>query len=470
MVGNLSVASSSRSAAELRENVELPPPPHLRHIFSLSAPERLRRTAATGGQGGVMKYFAAVVLVWMGCALAWMVLGATLVHRSGETSGELTSEVDKLWGPPLTQSPPNASYQQPEKVREKVVTVDAQGRSVEQWVEREVMKTVPLPLVRSDLEGKLALQHRQKGLLWFPTYSVDFGGRYEFVNDTREERQVEARFPLEAAGSVFDGFRIEGVDGRPRAYQVVESVARFTTMLAAGEKLVFDVHYRARGRSSFHYAVTHGTGRVERFLLKMSTDFAAVDFPSGTLSPSTHAASAGGWQGEWRFDSLVANAGIGIELPQKLNPGPLASRITFFAPVGLLFFMFVASVLSAARGARLHPMHYLFIGCAFFAFHLLFAYTVDHLAIEVAFAVASAVSTFLVVSYGRLFLGLRSALLLLGVPQVLYLVLFSATFFWQGYTGLAVAVGAILTLFVIMQMTGRTRWNEEFRPRAVSLG
>jgi hypothetical protein len=123
--------------------------------------------AVCGGHATGMKYFAAVVLVWMGCALAWMVLGATLVHRSGETSGELTSEVDKLWGPPLTQSPPSASYQQPEKVREKLVTLDAQGRSVEQWVEREVMKTVPLPLVRSDLEAKLALQHRQKGRCGF---------------------------------------------------------------------------------------------------------------------------------------------------------------------------------------------------------------------------------------------------------------------------------------------------------------
>jgi hypothetical protein len=411
-----------------------------------------------------MKYFAAVALVWMGCALAWLVLGATLVHRSGETSGELTNEVDKLWGPPLTQSPPSASYQQPEKLREKLVTLDAQGRHVEQWTEREVTKTMPLPLVRSDLEAKLSLQHRQKGLLWFSTYGVDFGGRYEFVNDTREERQVEVRFPLEAGGSVFDGFHIAGMDGAARPYQVIENVARFTTAVPAGERLAFDVGYRARGRSSFHYAVTHGTGRVERFVLKMSTDFADVDFPSGTLSPSKHAATAKGWQGEWRFDSLVANAGIGLELPQKLNPGPVASRITFFAPVGLLFFMFVAAVLSASRGARLHPMHYLFIGCAFFAFHLLFAYTVDHVSLELAFAGASAVSTFLVVSYGRLFLGLRAALLLLGVPQVLYLVLFSATFFWQGYTGLAVAVGAILTLFVIMQMTGRTRWDEAFQP------
>jgi membrane protein YdbS with pleckstrin-like domain len=62
-------------------------------------------------------------------------------------------------------------------------------------------------------------------------------------------------------------------------------------------------------------------------------------------------------------------------------------------------------------------------------------------------------------------LGLKRALLYLALPQFLYWVLFSATFFWQGFTGLAIAVGAVLTLFVIMQIVGRVRWDETFRRR-----
>ena len=67
----------------------------------------------------------------------------------------------------------------------------------------------------------------------------------------------------------------------------------------------------------------------------------AVVVPPGTLSPSQHKRVASGWHGEWRFSSLVASQPIGVAMPQKLNPGPLASKITFFAPVGLLFFFFV---------------------------------------------------------------------------------------------------------------------------------
>src|SRR5262249_37163733 len=152
--------------------------------------------------------------------------------------------------------------------------------------------------------------------------------------------------------------------------------------------------------------------------------------------PTRHAPEGRGWKGEWSFQSLVANAPIGVTLPEKLNPGPLASKITFFAPVGLLFFFFVVSVFAAAQGQNLHPMHYLLLGCAFFAFHLLFAYLVDHLSIAPSFAISALVSLFLVISYARLFVGWRFALREMGVAQLLFLVLFSITFFWEGYTGL----------------------------------
>lgn len=47
-----------------------------------------------------------------------------------------------------------------------------------------------------------------------------------------------------------------------------------------------------------------------------------------------------------------------------------------------------------------------------------------------------------------------------GASQLLYLVLFSFTFFFEGFTGLAITFGAVLTLFVMMQLTGRLDWAE----------
>jgi len=66
------------------------------------------------------------------------------------------------------------------------------------------------------------------------------------------------------------------------------------------------------------------------------------------------------------------------------------------------------------------------------------------------------------VSYLRLVVGMRFAAVEAGLAQLIYLVLFSYAFFFKGITGLVITIGSILTLFVVMQMTGRIRWADKF--------
>jgi hypothetical protein len=75
---------------------------------------------------------------------------------------------------------------------------------------------------------------------------------------------------------------------------------------------------------------------------------------------------------------------------------------------------------------------------------------------------ASLVSVTLVVTHLRLVVGLRFAALEAGTAQLIYLLLFSYAFFW--ITGLAIMI-AIITLFVLVQVTGRIRWSERFASR-----
>jgi inner membrane protein involved in colicin E2 resistance len=113
-------------------------------------------------------------------------------------------------------------------------------------------------------------------------------------------------------------------------------------------------------------------------------------------------------------------------------------------------------------------MNYFFLAAAFFAFHLLLAYLVDHISIHLAFAICSAVSLFLVWSYLRIVVGPRFAALEAGLSQLIYLIGFSYAFFFKGLTGLTVTIGAIVTLFVVMQMTARIRWAEKFNSKLAS--
>ena len=77
----------------------------------------------------------------------------------------------------------------------------------------------------------------------------------------------------------------------------------------------------------------------------------------------------------------------------------------------LVFLLFVFTTL---RKVNIHPMNYFFVSAAFFSFHLLLAYLVDHVNIHVAFLISSALSIFLVISYMQLVVGRRFAFLEVG--------------------------------------------------------
>jgi inner membrane protein involved in colicin E2 resistance len=194
----------------------------------------------------------------------------------------------------------------------------------------------------------------------------------------------------------------------------------------------------------------------------MKTNFKDIDFPDNTISPSEKHQTATGWDLNWSYKNLLSGFQIAMVMPEKLQPGPLAGKISFFAPVSLFFCFFIMFIITTMRGIELHPMNYFFLAAAFFSFHLLLAYMVDHTSIHTAFAVSSIVSVFLVVSYLRLVIGIQFASREAAVAQFVYLVLFSYAFFLKGFTGLAITIGSVVTLFVVMQVTGRIRWAEKF--------
>ena len=417
-----------------------------------------------------MRRLLAIGFIWICCAAAWAILASTLLVRSGAISGELLREVHALWGPPLLQAPPAATATEthPERRREQKFD-EKEKRYYEVEYVVPVTTTRSLPLQETRAAVNLALEHRRKGLVWFPTFGVAFHGRYAFRNDSPEARRVDVVFPLQR-DVVYDGFALSDSAGAPLEVAFEGGKAQFSQRLGPNQSLSFDVDYRARGTERWGYGNSGGglgpeVGRARNFEMKVTTDFADVDFPAESLSPTAHGRVPGGWAGTWAFTQIVAGKPLGVVLPEKLNPGPLASKITFFAPVSLIFFFFVTGVLLAARGRSIHPMNYFLLACAFFAFHLLFAYLIDQIAVGPAFVAASVVSVFLVVTYARLLVGWRTALVQMGISQLVYLVLFSFTFFWKGFTGLAITVGAIATLFVIMQITGRLDWARTPAPR-----
>ena len=443
----------------------------------------------------MIKRLTAVAFIFACCSFAWMVLGGTVVHRTETSGASVRGALGGMWGGPLVQEAPTVARlgERTHAVNREVLADDGQIETVRETVAEEVR--TPVPLEASRLRADLDLEHRKKGLMWHPTYTVGFEGRYRLANSGEEAARFVFAFPLPDGAPVLSDLSLE-VDGRAVPVEAEGGRVEHALELAAGERAEVRVRYGSQGVGTWRYALAGadlrfapaggsravepasrpgapaGGVRTSRDVrLAVTTDFADVDFPEGTLSPTAKARDGRGWRLVWDYGTLVASADLGVALPQRLNPGPWVSRVTFFAPVSLFLFFFAVFVLSLLRGVRLHPMHYFFLGAACFAFHLLLAYLVDHVSVGTAMLVASAASLGLVVSYVRLVAGTRFAVVEVGGAHLVYLVAFAATFFLEGFTGLAVTLLSVSTLFVVMQATGRLDWEAVLaRPESAGPG
>jgi inner membrane protein involved in colicin E2 resistance len=398
----------------------------------------------------------AIAFIFVSTTIAWMVLGATISQRTYNSDDGLRSKVASSWGAAQVQGPPSASYTRITEVRHEA----EEGGKIRKWTETS-KDVIPVPLDSTRATAQLQLEHRQKGLLWYSTYKIAFDGTYGFHNPTDADEDITFVFPLPAAQAIYDNMSFT-LDGVPLAFTNQNNSAQATAKVSAGKTATLHLGYASQGMDRWSYSFGPEVAHVRDFHLTMTTNFKDIDFPENTLSPSEKHETADGWQLVWNYKDLLSGYQIGMAMPDKLQPGPLAGRISFFAPVSLFFFFFLVFIITTIRGVHLHPMNYFFLAAAFFAFHLLMAYMVDHFSIHWSFFVSAIVSLFLVITYMRLVAGARFALIECGLAQLVYLVLFSYAFFFKGYTGLAITIGAIATLFAVMQMTGRINWTEKF--------
>jgi hypothetical protein len=405
----------------------------------------------------MLKRLAAILAIYICTCIAWAILGATLFARTHSQDSALRGAVSQIWGSVQVQLQPSTSYKVPRLVETKKTEG---GRTTTEA--KTVWDPVNLPLAGSDVKVKLHLDPRQKGLLWYATYRVGFEGRYTVLNETGAPRRVTFVYTFPANSAVYDDFRLVVGDQERKQLSLGGGVVTTDFDLPAGKSQTVSVAYTTQGLDQWWYDFGESVHQVRDFSLTMETDFERIDFPSQSISATSKTKISGGWRLAWTYKNLLTSVKIGLAMPQKLNPGPWAGQVTLSAPISLFLFLFLIFVITSLRGIPLHPMHYFFLSAGFFSFHLLLAYLVDHLQVEASVAIASIVSVALVVSYMRLVVDNRFAFVEVATAQLVYLVLFSCTFFLEGYTGLAITILGVATLLVVMQMTGRLDWDEVF--------
>jgi inner membrane protein involved in colicin E2 resistance len=404
----------------------------------------------------MLKRIASLAFIFVCASAAWIILGAVTELRTHLQDDKLRADVGQLWGTVQRQRAPILYTER--RIQKDVEVMRDNGKTIKTVTET---KKNLIPLENSEIDVVLNLEHRKKGLLWYSTYSVSFSGSYLVANstDNHQEMYFEYCFPMREG--IYDDFTFQ-IDGdsmddlNPSAGSVLRRL-----VLAPGERKTIHIAYKSQGMDMWWYEFGSGVSQMRNFGLTMVTDFDNIDFPENSISPTDKERIDDGWRLRWEYDNLLSGIQIGLDTPRRLNPGPFVAKVSFFAPVSLFFFFFVMFMITTIKKIDIHPMNYFFIAAAFFSFHILLAYLVDHIDLHLACAICSGVSIFLVISYMRLVAGIRFALVETGLSQFVYLVLFSYAFFLKGYTGLTITVCSIVTLFVVMQYTGRIDWSKQ---------
>jgi len=383
------------------------------------------------------KKITAVLLIWLMATLAWMYLGYKVTSRTGKAQQQLSEKVANLWGEAQVQNEPT-------------VTVAGEGTN-----------SGAVALAKSQIEVTIKTEPRSVGLLWFSIYYVTFTGNYTITNETSANQSYSVRFSLPDSTAEFANQKVS-VDGN--------ALAEWTTLattppVAPGESAVVTFSYQSTGTEYWKYDLPPGEMiRDLTLTLKINSpgyDFEAEGSDSGPPVVRNMMPDAEGYYALVWKKQLVSNTrDIMVKMPQRQQPGPLVKRICWFAPVCLFFFFVVLVTIQIVKHLPLHPMHYLFLSAAFFAFHLLMAYLVDHWGLHRSFWTSAAASVFLVVMYLWMAAGAKTAILYAGLSQLVYLVLFSYAFFIKGFTGLAITIASVVTLAVLMVLTAKVKWGE----------
>ena len=389
-----------------------------------------------------IKRLLAICLI-VGCtSAAWFLLGGTLQYRSDQTDGRLGSEVVRNWGPLLTQEHPSLFYEAP---------TSANAR-------REIQPE------SSDIAVKLTYEPKQKGLLWYRTYKAEFTGKYVVKNPTPIAQTIYASFKFPAADARYDAFSLRFGD-KLTDKAPVNGEIRESLLLPPDSEVPLTVTYRATGLNQWVYSIK-GAKRLKNLHLAMSTNFTEINIPPFAESPTSRTPDGDGLTMQWDYADVIGANAIAMDMPAVTNPGYVAGRMTFFAPVSLLFFFSVLVIVGIRERTALHPMNYFFLAAGCFAFQLLFSYLVDLVPLKLSFSIAAAVSLALVTGYLWRATTAKFAAIS-AVAQFAYMVLFSYSFFFDGLTGITITVGAVVTLALLMAFTARVKWDTALTSRPV---
>ena len=335
-----------------------------------------------------VRNLVAIGFIFLGFTIAWMILGTVNAGRTEVQSKVLLKRVQNAYGGPLRITPPQIYY---EVIKERKGKVSG-FETVSSHKKKEFVDPS-----RSDVGIDLRLERKKIGNLWFPVFLAVYRGEYEYdIESVPEEFRSQSLFLLPGLNSSESVYRSIDMKINDVAVEPLSKLVASTPMELGPEahsegKIRVAFHYKTTGPDYMLYVlagqqqssrkaaieedsegnrapVTTRLTRLDNFNVKLTADFEEFDFPNRTIPPTKREKHNRTNEFSWQFDKTVTGKNIGLIVPKVTNPGDIAARISFFAPISLLFFVVVMIIFGILVRQALHPMHYFFLAATFLSF------------------------------------------------------------------------------------------------------
>ncbi len=403
-----------------------------------------------------VKKIVAISLIFISVTTAWMILGGVNLSRTNDAKDKLKKEVITLYGD-------NVVIVLPKSYSKKIVYKDkenSKGKIVKVASTEKIYNT----LEKSDIKININLDPRKKGNLWFPTFKYSYKSEYIFKAKKIDKKQY-IYLQLGEENTIYNNIFLS-INGKTiNKKSVIAKKEAIEVIPDDNGYINIKFEYESSGLEDLEYIINKydEISEINNFSLVINTDFEDYDFINSTMSPTTKEKTENGYKLTWELNEAITGKNIGIKIPNKLNPGEIISKVSFFSPIALFFFLIIILTLVLIFKINFHPMHFLLLSATFFSFSLMFSYFSDQMNIYLAFSISAIVSLILTVTYLRFFTPKIVYLVFAPLAQFIYLIVFSFSFFSDGLPGFIVTICSVITLFLIMQITGKLDWNEIFK-------
>lgn len=402
----------------------------------------------------VLKYglIGAFFVAFSGASLA---IGLRIDDRHASTYSRSLKAVQQIWGGTIRQVPPSFTY-------DDIATREYTNEKTGNIETRPVIVSRSVGIESQDVRVNIASNIRQKGLLKFAGYGLEFDGTYVIRNNGPRAQTFDFRFDIpENAGNI-TGIEILLED---RPYSGDTNLAdgfQWRGKLAPRETKRFRIQYNAKGTDRFDYLLGANQLALDRLNFELTTDFSEYRIPEDAMAPTAEGADDQTAKLSWSSENLVTGQNIALRFEIEGNYGKIASKLFYYAPLALLLFTGFLLIVNAAKGVRLHPMHFLFLMTGFFVFYLFGSYIISFVHILLGIGLALALSTGIMLYYAYLIRKGDEFLQSVAFGAAMFQWIFSIAFFFPAYTGLMITLAAIIALVALMRATAAIEWEDKW--------